>query len=108
MLTIDPKTPIILIDGVEHIQNPLRQWEYKLVQLFTLDDGSKVTVRMVSEHIECTNSCARARLKKYTDPKKIYREPRDRKPLESRFKVPKEMIDSHQWYTDPLTKLMLK
>ena len=46
MLTIDPKTPIILIDGVEHIQNPLRQWEYKLVQLFTLDDGSKVYFRM--------------------------------------------------------------
>jgi hypothetical protein len=108
MLTIDPETPIILIDGVEYIQNPLIGWEYKTVRLFTLDDGSRVTARMVSDFLESTNSCARARLMKYTDPKKIYRISNDRKPVEDRFKVPKEMIDSHQWYTDPLTKLMLK
>ena len=62
---------------------------------------------MVSDYLKCTGSCARARLKKYTDPKKIFRETKNRKPLEPRFKVPKEMIDSHKWYTDPLTKLML-
>jgi len=107
MLTLDPETPIINVDGVEFMRNNLIGWEHRLVRVYTLDDKTKVTVKMVADFLGCTNTCARSRLTKYSDPKIIYRVILNRKTREPRFKVPKEMIDSHEWYKDPLTKLML-
>ena len=63
-----------MIDGEEHVDNMLDGWERKISRVYTLDDGSKWTVRMVVDKIpNATNSCVRARLKAHTDPAKIFR-----------------------------------
>ena len=98
---------ITIQDGKEYITG----WQGKLIQLFTLDDGTKVTVNMVMGKVaNITNTCARARLKTHTDPKIIYRPVRNQvlSLKKSRYKPNSDMIDPQTWYKDPLVKLMLK
>ena len=85
-------------------------WQNKLVRLYTLDDGTKVTVNQIVKKIKgCTNTCARARLKKHTNPKIIYRPVRTQTTSEGRHQPSRsEMLNPQTWYTDPLVKLMLK
>ena len=98
---------IIIQDSKEYIIG----WGSKLIQLYTLDDGTKVTVNMVMDKVaNITSTCARARLKKHTNPKIIYRPVRNQvlSLKRMRYKAANNEIDSHTWYTDPLVKLMLK
>ena len=98
---------ITIQDSKEYITG----WQGKLIQLFTLDDGTKVTVNMVMGKVaNMTNTCARARLKKYTDPKIIYKPVRNQvlSLKKGRYNPTSNEIDTHSWYTDPLVKLMLK
>ena len=84
-------------------------WLNKLVRLYTLDDGSKITVKMLADEIGSTGTCARARLKKYTDPKILYRPVRHQVLKDDRFKPrSSNMINPQTWYKDKLVKLMLK
>lgn len=107
-------TPITIVDGEEFTNCAVKGWENKLVRVYTLDDGSKWTVRMVVDKIKhlyglnCTNTCARARLKTHTDPKKIFRQVRDQVKTEGKFVNRSDMLDSHTWYKDPMTKLLMK
>jgi len=98
---------ITIQDGQEYITG----WQGKLIRLYTLDDGSKITVNMlVSRVANCTNTCARARLKTHTDPKILFRPIREQvlSLKKSRYKPNSDMIDPQTWYKDPLVKLMLK
>ena len=101
---------IVVIDGDEYLvveiefNNDLRP-----VRLFTLDDGSKWTVNQLAVKIGSSGTCARARLKSSTDPKKIFAPPRQFKGEYKRTVVwDKDLINSREWYKDPLVKLMLK
>tara|TARA_B100000809_G_C15059798_1_gene501951 strand:+ start:472 stop:804 length:333 start_codon:yes stop_codon:yes gene_type:complete len=108
-LSLKPDTPITIVGGEEYTNNSLKGWEHYLVRVYTLDDGSKWTARMVVDSIpKCTSSCARARLKKYTDPKKIFRPVRKTKTHEGKFVDRSDMLDGHNWYKDPMTKLLMK
>jgi hypothetical protein len=98
-----------MIDGEEHVDNMLDGWERKISRVYTLDDGSKWTVRMVVLKIpEATNSCVRARLKAHTSPEKIFRPVRSQSKKEDRFVSPDDLLDPKDWMTDPMTKLVLK
>tara|TARA_R110000803_G_scaffold204174_1_gene270051 strand:+ start:461 stop:793 length:333 start_codon:yes stop_codon:yes gene_type:complete len=108
-LIINADTPIIMIDGEEHVDNMLDGWERKISRVYTLDDGSKWTVRMVVDKIpNATNSCVRARLKAHTDPAKIFMPVRGQAQREDRFVSPKDLLDPQEWMTDPMIKLVLK
>lgn len=78
------------------------------VRVYTLDDGSKWTVRMVQARIPSSGSCARARLEKHTDPKKIFRPVRSRVKAEGKFVNRSDMLDGYAWYKDPLVRLLMK
>ena len=98
---------ITIQDGQEYITG----WQDKLIRLYTLDDGSKITINMlVSKVANCTKTCARARLNKHTDPKILFRPIREQvlSLKKSRYKPNSDMIDPQTWYKDPLVKLMLK
>jgi hypothetical protein len=108
-LSLKPDAPIIIVDGEEFTYNVLKGWEKYLVRVYTLDDGSKWTARMVQDSIpNCTNSCVRARLKAHTDPAKIFRPIRGQAQREDRFVSPKDLLDPQEWMTDPMIKLVLK
>ena len=101
----------MIIDGKEFINNGKYGWHNRMCRLYTLDDGTKITSSMLAKKISSTGTCARARLKKYSDPKKLYRPVREvvtQERLQGRFKAREDMIDSQNWYLDPLVKLMLK
>ena len=103
--------PIVILDGEEYINNGKSGWHNRLCRLYTLDDGTKLTVSMLEKKIGSTGTCARARLKTHTDPKKIFQPVREqvtKERLQGRFKSREDMLDSHNWYLDPLVKLMLK
>ena len=101
---------IIVKDGKEYVYNDKSGSYRQLGRLYTLDDGSKVTVNQVVKKIKgCTNTCARARLKKHTDPKIIYRPVRTQTTSQGRHQPSRsEMLNPQTWYIDPLVKLMLK
>ena len=106
-------TPIVIVDGKEFINNGKSGWHNRLCRLYTLDDGTKITVSQLVNKIGsgCTNTCARARLKIYTDPKILYRPVREsvtKQRMSGRFKSKKDMLNPQDWYLDPLVKLMLK
>ena len=66
---------------------------------------------MLEKKIGSTGTCARARLKTHTDPKKVFRPLRDqvtKERLHGKFKPRADMLDPHNWYLDPMVKLMLK
>lgn len=108
-MSLKPDAPIIIVDGVEFTYNVLKGWEKYLVRVYTLDDGSKWTARMIQDSIpNCTSSCARARLKTYTDPDKIFRPVRGQVKAEGKFVNRSNMLDSHTWYKDPMVKLLMK
>ena len=91
-------------NGIEYTQHPnSNQW----LILFELDDGQKFTVTELSEKINCNLQCARARLKRTSDPKLIFAPLRT---LPSRMgnTKPKFAFDPSTWFEDPLVKLMLK
>ena len=69
--------PIVILDGEEYINNGKSGWHNRLCRLYTLDDGTKLTVSMLEKKIGSTGTCARARLKTHTDPKKVFRPLRD-------------------------------
>ena len=103
--------PIVILDGEEYINNGKSGWHNRLCRLYTLDDGTKLTVSMLEKKISSTGTCARARLKTHTDPKKVFRPLRDqvtKERLHGKFKPRADMLDPHNWYLDPLVKLMLK
>ena len=103
--------PIVILDGEEYINNGKSGWHNRLCRLYTLDDGTKLTVSMLEKKIGSTGTCARARLKTHTDPKKVFRPLRDqvtKERLHGKFKPRADMLDPHNWYLDPLVKLMLK
>lgn len=110
MKTINADIPITIVDGVEYTNNGLVGWEEKLARVWTLDDGTKTTSRMVADRIGCTGTCARARLKVHTDPKKIYKPVRTqiRKKNEPRTTLGEDLLDPKGWYKDPMIKLVLK
>ena len=100
---------IIIQDGEEYVDNGMLGSYNQLCRLYTLDDGSKVTVNQVVKKIKgCTNTCARARLKKHTNPKIIYRPVRTQATAQGRYQPRSEMLEPQTWYIDPLVKLMLK
>ena len=103
--------PIVILDGEEYINNGKSGWHNRLCRLYTLDDGTKLTVSMLEKKIGSTGTCARARLKTHTDPKKVFRPLRDqvtKERLHGKFKPRADMLDPHNWYLDPMVKLMLK
>lgn len=110
MKTINVDIPITIVDGVEYTNNGLVGWEEKLARVWTLDDGTKTTSRMVADRIGCTGTCARARLKVHTDPKKIYKPVRVqiRSKNEPRTTLGEDLLDPKGWYKDPMVKLVLK
>ena len=101
---------ITIKDGEEYVDNGKSGSYNQLCRLYTLDDGTKVTVSQVVKKIAgCTNTCARARLKKYTNPKIIYRPVRTQATSQGRHQPSRsEMLNPQTWYIDPLVKLMLK
>ena len=103
--------PIVILDWEEYINNGKSGWHNRLCRLYTLDDGTKLTVSMLEKKIGSTGTCARARLKTHTDPKKVFRPLRDqvtKERLHGKFKPRADMLDPHNWYLDPMVKLMLK
>ena len=101
---------ILVIDGDEYLVVEI-EWNNDLrpVRLFTLDDGSKWTVNQLAVKIGSSGTAARARLKASTDPKKIFAPPRQFKGEYKRTVVlDKDLLNSREWYKDPLVKLMLK
>jgi hypothetical protein len=109
-LSLPKNIPIIIIDGEQYIKNNLKGWENKLVRVYSLNDGSKWTARMVADKLgaKCTNSCARARLNNHDDPEQVFRPLRYQKPREDRFVPPDEMLNPQDWWTDPMIKLLMR
>jgi len=96
-------------NGQQYIQYPnSTQW----VLLFTLSDGQKITVRMLSDKLSCNLQCARARLRRTSDPelvfKPILRTRKNRHDGGGSTKRGVFAFDPSTWFEDPLVKLMLK
>ena len=101
---------IVVIDGDEYMVVEIApNNELRPVRLFTIDDGSKWTVNQLAEKLSSTGTCARARLKASSDPKRIFA-PLRRISGEYRHNIVsnKDLIDSKKWYKNRLVKLMLK
>ena len=101
---------IVVQDGIEYMVVEIA-WskELKPVRLYTVDDGSKWTVNQLAVKIGSTGTCARARLKASSDPKRVFAPIRRLTGDNKRNIVwDRDLIDSKKWYKDPLVKLMLK
>jgi len=73
---------------------------------YPLDDGQIVTARQVAEHLGVTESAARNRLNRHTDPAKVfapYNKAKGGKPRGKQKKAEKLLP-----YEDPMLKLLLK
>ncbi len=91
-------------DGIEYVRELSGYW----VQLYTLDNGKKITASELSQRISCSRVTARARLKATSNPKKIFTNVRKTKNKgEDRIDT-NNWINGKTWYKDPLVKLMLK
>ena len=101
---------IIVQDGIEYMVVEIA-WskELKPVRLYTIDDGSKWTVNQLADELGSTGTCARARLKASSDPKRIFA-PIRRVAGDNKRNIvwDRDLIDPTKWYKDPLVKLMLK
>ena len=92
-------------DGIEYRRTDGGYWS----KLYTLDDGRKITTHELSLRIGCSVVCARARLNKFSDPKKVFSPVRDLSRADNPLKVDtSSWIDANNWYVDPMVKLMLK
>ena len=96
-------------NGQQYIQYPnSNQWSL----LFTLDDGQKITIRMLADKLSCNFPCARLRLRRSSDPKLVFKPIlRTRKKRQDGGGSTKKGVfafDPNTWYVDPLVKLMLK
>ena len=101
---------ILVIDGDEYLVVEI-EWNNDLrpVRLYTIDDGSKWTVNQLAVKIGSTGTCARARLKASSDPKRVFAPIRRLTGDNKRNIVfDKDLIDSKKWYKNRLVKLMLK
>ena len=101
---------IVVIDGDEYLVVEIeRNNDLRPGRLYTIDDGSKWTVNQLAVKIGSTGTCARARLKASSDPKRIFAPIRRLTGDNKRNIVwDRDLIDSKKWYKDPLVKLMLK
>jgi|SaaInlV_165m_DNA_2_1040747.scaffolds.fasta_scaffold22023_4 hypothetical protein len=91
-------------DGIEYVRGLSGYW----VKLYTLDNGKKITVNELSLKISCSTVTARARLKRISDPKKIFANVRKTKNKGEDRVDTNNWINGKTWYKDPLVKLMLK
>ena len=101
---------IVVINGDEYLVVEI-EWNNDLrpVRLYTIDDGSKWTVNQLSVKIGSTGTCARARLKASSDPKRVFAPIRRLTGDNKRNIVwDRDLIDSKKWYKNRLVKLMLK
>jgi transposase len=73
---------------------------------YPLDDGQTVTARQVAEHLGVTESAARNRLNRHTDPVKVFAPYNKAKGGKPRGKQKKEQ--KLLPYEDPMLKLLLK
>ena len=92
------------VDGKEYVIADTDCW----VQLFTLDNGRKITVKELALCIDSSNACARARLNASSDPEVLFRVVRKMVKPSKGGQDRKTWIKSKNWYTDPMVKLMLK
>ena len=101
---------IVVIDDKEHLVVEVgKNNELRPVQLFKLSDGSKWTVNQLAAKLGSTGTCARARLKASSDPKRIFAPIRRLAGDNKRNIVfDKDLLNPSKWYKDPLVKLMLK
>ena len=97
---------IVKKNGVEYMVTETHPNLLRPVRLYTLQDGSKWTVRQLAEKLQTTSTCARHRLNSSTDLKRIFAPIRvgGRKKEEPN----KGLLKTKNWYKDPLVKLMLK
>ncbi len=92
-------------DGVEYQRTDGGYW----TKVYTLDNGRKITANELALRIGSSVVCARSRLSKSSNPKEIFKPLRDLSRADNPLKVDtSNWIDSKNWYTDPLVKLMLK
>ena len=73
---------------------------------YLLDDGQKVTARQVAEELGVTESAARNRLNRHTDPAKVFAPYNKSKGGKPRGKQKKEKVLLP--YEDPMLRLALK
>ena len=80
--------------------------------LYTLSDGQKITVRMLADKLSCNFPCARARLRRSSNPKLVFkpilRTRKKRHDGGGSTEKGKFAFDPNTWFEDPLVKLMLK
>ena len=96
-------------NGQQYIQYPnSNQWSL----LYTLSDGQKITVRMLADKLSCNFPCARARLRRSSNPKLVFkpilRTRKKRHDGGGSTKKGNFAFDPNTWFEDPLVKLMLK
>jgi len=107
MITKKQKENLVIIDGKEYIVNKKKKGINRSL-VYTLNDGTKLTVEMLANKLKCRNSCARARLNASSDPKRIFKKVQITEGRTRKTNDIAHLIDSRSWYKDPLTKLMLK
>ena len=112
MLSKTEKANLIVIDGKEYTNSGKPSTKNKRgpsrVQVFTLDDGNKITINILAGILKCENACARARLNSSSDPKKIFCEVQKVNGRTRKTNETAKLMDAHDWYKDPMTKLLMK
>jgi len=107
MISKKQKENLVTINGKEYIVDKNKKAVNRAL-VYTLDDGTKLTVEMLANKLKCRNSCARARLNTSSDPKRIFKKVQKTEGRTRQTNDIAHLMDSRSWYKDPLTKLMLK
>jgi hypothetical protein len=107
MLSKEEKAKVVFYNGKQYLNLDTIKGQKKVL-VFTLDDGTMLTIKMLSEFLNCYPSCARARLTTSSDPSRVFAPVQKTNGRQRKNDESLGLINSHDWYKDPLTKLVLK
>jgi hypothetical protein len=107
MLTQEQKNHLQTIDGKEYIITGKGKGRNKIL-VYTLDDGTKLTINMLADILRCDPSCARARLNTSLNPERIYKPLQNVQGRQRQTNDAAHLMNSRDWYTDPMIKLLMK
>ena len=107
MLTDKQKSNLEVIDNIEYLGRSESKTLVR-IRVYTLDNGVKITINQLAEKLQCVPSCARARLNTSSDPERIFKKVQKTNGRTRATNDLAHLMDSHDWFKDPLVKLMLK
>jgi hypothetical protein len=107
MISEKQKKNLETINGKEYLIDKDKKGRNKIL-VFTLDDGTKLTIKMLADILKCAESCARARLRASSDPKTVFQKVRKIQGRTRQTNNVAHLMDARDWYKDPMIKLLMK